>query len=248
VKLPLLGDSTLRLFGAYRYRVWNGSLGEEDVYSAYGVSLEDTGVLPNWGRLSSNYFWRLGMGSYQANAFQTTTLADLWRTNAIGSLNLSLPLWTGKPAPLTATEAYQNTAIPVVPGLALNANLLGTLAYYGDGRNQNTISLSGGPTLTLGRFVKPFLDFTRLTITGSITARQGLSPLSFDSAVDLAPSASASPSRSWGRWCSTAASASTSTQVRSSTATSPPPTSSCAGSGAPTRSASSTARTTAWAG
>ena len=185
VKLPLLGDSTLRLFGAYRYRVWNGSLGEEDVYSAYGVSLEDTGVLPNWGRLSSNYFWRLGMGSYQANAFQTTTLADLWRTNAIGSLNLSLPLWTGKPAPLTATEAYQNTAIPVVPGLTLNANVLGTLAYYGDGTNQNTFSFSAGPTLTLGRFVKPFLDFTQFTITGSITARQGLSPLSFDSAVDL---------------------------------------------------------------
>jgi hypothetical protein len=185
VGLPLLGESTLRLFGAYRFRVWNGSLGEEDVYTAYGVSLEDTGLLPNWGRLSSNYFWRLGMGNYQANAFQSTSLSDLWRSNAIGSLNLSLPLWTGTPAPLTATGAYANTAVPVVPGLALNANVLGTLAFYGDGRNQNTLSLSGGPTLTLGRFVKPFLDFTRLTITGSATARQGVSPLSFDRAVDL---------------------------------------------------------------
>ncbi|MFM9087650.1 MAG: hypothetical protein ACKOPT_05860, partial [Cyanobium sp.] len=30
----------------------------------------------------------------------------------------------------------------------MNANLQGTLAYYGDGTNQNTLSLSGGPTLT----------------------------------------------------------------------------------------------------
>ena len=185
VTLPLVGESTLRLFGAYRYRVWNGSLGEENVYSAYGAALEDTGVFPNWGQLQSNYLWRVAMGNYQANAFDSTHLSDLWRTNAFGSINASLPLWTGKPAPLTASQAYANTAVPVVPGLMLNANVIGSLAYYGDGRNQNTISLSGGPTLTLGHFVKPFLDFTRFTITGSATLRQGVSPLSFDRAVDL---------------------------------------------------------------
>jgi len=183
--LPLLGDTTARLFGAYRFRTWNGSLGEENVYAAAGISLEDTGVLPNWGRLSSNYFWRTGVGNFKANVFDSSDLAALWRYNAIGSLNLNLPLWTGKPAPATPTEGLMNTAVPVVPGLALNANLLGTLAYFGDGTNQNTLSLSGGPTLTLGQFVRPFLDFTQLTITGGGTLRQGLSPLSFDRAVDL---------------------------------------------------------------
>ncbi len=60
--LPLVGEGTLRLFGAYRYRVWNGSLGEQDIYSAYGISLEDQGKLPSWGQLSGNYFWRFGVG------------------------------------------------------------------------------------------------------------------------------------------------------------------------------------------
>lgn len=185
LNLPLLGESTLRLFGAYRYRVWNGTLGEQDVYSAYGFSVEDNGALPNWGRLSSNYFWRVGMGNYQANASDSSALSDLWRSNAIGSLNLNLPLWTGKPAALSATQAYNNSATPIVPGLGINANILGTLAYYGDGRNQNTLTVSGGPTLTLGHFVKPAFDFTRLTITGGGTLRQGVSPLGFDRAVDL---------------------------------------------------------------
>jgi len=183
--LPWLGSTKLRLFGAYRFRTWNGTLGEQDVYSAFGGFLEKEGTLPNWGRLNTNYLWRMGLGNYQSGEFDSTNLADLWRANAIGSLNVSLPLWTGKPAPPTLLQGFANTPQPVVPGLSLNANLQGTLAYYGDGTNQNTLSLSGGPTLTLGHFIKPFLDYTQLTITGGGTLRQGQSPFSFDRAVDL---------------------------------------------------------------
>ena len=186
IKTPLIGDSTVRLFGAYRFRSWNGTLGEQDVYSAYGASLENNDVLPNWGRLSSNYYWRFGLANVKANLFESDNLADYWRGSAVGSLNLALPLWTGTPLPPTPLGGLANTAVPVVPGLVLNANVLGTLAYYGDGTNQNTISLTGGPTLTLGRFSKPFLDFTQITVTGGGTLRQGLSPLGFDRAVDLA--------------------------------------------------------------
>ena len=186
LRLPLLGESRLRAFGAYRYRVWNGSLGEQDVYSAYGVSLEGAGNLRPWGSLSGNYFWRTGLGNYQGNSFDSTNLARLWRGNLIASINGSLPLWTGKALAATPDQAYLNSAVPVVPGLTLNANITTQLAYFGDGSNQNTISLSGGPTWTLGHFQKPWLDFTQFTITGSGTLRQGVSPLSFDRAVDLA--------------------------------------------------------------
>ena len=185
VTLPLLGSSMFRLFGAYRFRIWNGSLGQQDVYTAYGASFDKTGDLPTWGRLTSNYYWRVGVGNYQSSPAESFTLSDLWRGNAIASFNASLPIWTGKPAPPTPLGGMLHSASPVVPGLALNANVLGTLAYYGDGTNQNTLTLSGGPTLTLGQFVRPFLDFTQLTISGSGTLRQGLSPFGFDQAVDL---------------------------------------------------------------
>ena len=138
IHLPLLGESTLRLFGAYRYRTWNGTLGEQDIYSAYGTSLERTGDLAPWGKLSGNYLWRTGVGSFQGNGFTTNNLADFWRFSGIGSVNLNYPLWVGTTAPLTATEAYANTGQPVVPGLWLRANVLGTFAYYGNGTNQNT--------------------------------------------------------------------------------------------------------------
>jgi hypothetical protein len=62
LQLPLVGNSLMRLFGAYRFRSWNGSLGEQDIYSAYGLSFEQAGNLPNWGKISRNYYWRLGTG------------------------------------------------------------------------------------------------------------------------------------------------------------------------------------------
>ena len=185
VSLPLLGPSTLRFYGAYRYRVWNGTLGQQDVYSAYGLSFERTETLPNWGKLGINYFWRFGSANVQASPYNSPDLERLWRTNAITSINLTYPLWTGKAAPLTPTQGLANTAVPVVPGLRLNMNVLGTLAYYGDGTNQNTLGFSAGPTLTLGHFVKPFFDYTELTITGGGTLKQGNSPFGFDRAVDL---------------------------------------------------------------
>ena len=185
VNLPVLGLSNWRMFGAYRYRMWNGTLGEQNVYSAYGTSLDSSGILRTWGRLSSNYYWRFGVGNYQSNPEGADTLTRLWRAGGVASLNFNLPLWTGVAAPATASLGLSNSPVPITPGLTLNANLLGTLTYYGDGTNQNTITLSGGPTLTLGQFVRPFLDYTSVTITGSATLRQGLSPFGFDQAVDL---------------------------------------------------------------
>ncbi|WP_216902073.1 DUF3769 domain-containing protein [Synechococcus sp. CCY 9618] len=185
VTMPLLGESTFRIFGAYRFRTWNGSLGEQDVYSAYGVSLEDRGSAPSWGKLSRSYYWRLGVGRFEAEQSGSSDLLSLWRASAVGSMNFSYPLWTGKASTSPPVVALSNTPVPVVPGLRLDANLLGIATYFSDGSNQNTIGLSFGPSLTLGHFEKPFFDFTRLTVTGGITLRQGQSPLNFDRAVDL---------------------------------------------------------------
>lgn len=186
ISLPGIGTVTSRLFGAYRYRTWNGSLGEQDVYSALGASLEQVGALPNWGSISHNYFWRAGFGSFQGNEFNTTNIADFWRASFFGSVNSSVALWTGKPAPVNAEAATRNTPTPIVPGLSINTNTSLNVAYYGDGTNQNLLSISGGPTLTLGHFTKNFLDYTVFTVTGGGTLRQGQSPFSFDRAVDLA--------------------------------------------------------------
>ena len=185
IKLPLLGELETRLFAAYRYRTWNGSLGEKDVYSAYGAFAEKKGDW-QWGKLSNNYIWRFGLGNYQAESFKSTNLIDTLRANFYGSMNSSYPIWRGKPAALTSEAAYRYSPVAIVPGLTLRTNINTSLIAFGDGKSQSTISLTGGPTLTLGTFSKPFLDYTQLSIAGGGTLKDGDSPFEFDQAVDLA--------------------------------------------------------------
>ena len=190
IKLPLLGEVETRFFAAYRYRTWNGSLGETDVYSAYGAFAEQKGDW-RWGKLSNNYIWRFGLGNYQAESFTATNLSDnplidTLRANFYGSINSSYPLWRGKPAELSPEAAYRYSPVAIVPGLTLRTNINTSLTAFGNGTNQSTISLTGGPTLTLGTFSKPFLDYTQLSIAGGGTLKQGASPFEFDQSVDLA--------------------------------------------------------------
>ena len=183
--LPALGRTTARGFGAYRYRVWNGSLGEQDVYSALGASLEQAIDLPNIGSVRNQMFWRAGIGNFQGTEFTSINLADLWRASFYGSINSQLQIWTGKALHPESARSTRFSPVPIVPGLALNTNLNLNLAYYGDGSSQQGFSISGGPTLTLGHLQKNFLDYTQLTVTGGGTLLQGASPFSFDRIVDL---------------------------------------------------------------
>ena len=185
MQLPWIGDVTTRLFGATRYRMWNGSLGETEIYSALGGSIEQ-GKDFKWGNLRNSYLWRMGVGLYQAESLSTATRSDNLRVNLYGSLDSSYPIWSGETAPLTPEKAYRYSPVAISPGLDLNINVNTLVAAYEDGRNQATISLSGGPTLTLGTFSKPFLDYTQLSLSGGVTFTQGASPFEFDQAIDLA--------------------------------------------------------------
>ena len=179
-----IGRFTTRLFGAYRYRTWNGSLGETDVHYALGGFIEQEENF-DLGELSNSYLWRIGLGNYKAESFTGGSIIENLRANFYGSLNSSYPIWRGETAPRTPQKAYRYSPKAISPGLDLNTNINTLLAAYGDGTLQNTISLSGGPRLTLGTFSKPFLDYTRLSISGGITLKQGSSPFEFDQAIDL---------------------------------------------------------------
>jgi len=191
LSLPWVGDAQGRLFGAYRYRVWNGSLGQQDIYAAYGGFIGKQGLLPAPAGVSASYIWRLGVGNYQSNLFaqgnqESVDLEALWRGNFYASANLRLPLWTGQSLPLTSEGAYRYSPVPVVPGLSLSLVPFTNVAAYGNGGSQSLLGISGGPTLTLGHFNRPLLDFTRLSLFGSVTAKGGDSPLAFDRYVDTA--------------------------------------------------------------
>ncbi|MCX5937609.1 MAG: DUF3769 domain-containing protein, partial [Cyanobium sp. LacPavin_0920_WC12_MAG_62_9] len=131
--------------------------------------------------------WQLRSGNYQANLFSTGTLANLWRSTLNISAGSSFSLWEGQSIANAADPVSGLRYSPsyVIPGLRLDFGASGNLANYGDGSNQNTLTLFGGPALTLGHFDKPFFDYTRIAASIAGTFNSGLSPFSFDRAVDL---------------------------------------------------------------
>ena len=179
-----LGVLSTNLFGAYRYRTWNGSLGETDINAAYGVYAQTKG---SWstGEVDHDYLIRGAIGDYDADRFNSNRRLRSERGSLFASVTSKIPLLKGKTAELIPTAAYRYSPVPVVPGLSLNTNVNTSIAVYGDGRHQETLSLSGGPTITLGTFSKPFLDFTQISIVGSGSLKNGDSPFAFDRNVDL---------------------------------------------------------------
>lgn len=196
-------SATASLFGGYRERIYNGSLGLQNLIWSYGarlsgshsIDLSPQRLSPTPGSPGSprgpyfkplNLSWGVQTGNYQAQLFNSEQLATLWRTNLNVRAGTSLRIWEGRQAYNgRGQQGLRYGPIPVQPGLGLDLGLAGTLNYYGDGTEQNTVSLWGGPSLTLGQFEKPWLDYTRLAVAISGTLRSGLSPFGFDRAVDL---------------------------------------------------------------
>jgi hypothetical protein len=187
-----------QLFGTYRDRVYNGSLGLQTVVYSYGGQLDgnlrfnpdpadrrdDPRRTPYVGPI--DFDWRAVAGNYQANLFERNRLDTQWRGRLSGGLTSSLRLWEASLEPAEdELSALRYAAEPVRPGLALNFGLASSLARYGEGERQNTLTLFGGPAITLGRFRQPWFDYSQVALLVGGTLLDGGSPFGFDRAVDL---------------------------------------------------------------
>jgi hypothetical protein len=187
-----------QLFGTYRDRVYNGSLGLQTVVYSYGGQLDgnlrfnpdpadgrdDPRRTPYVGPIDLD--WRAMAGNYQANLFERNRLDTQWRGRLSGGLTSSLRLWEASLEPdEDELSTLRYAAEPVRPGLALNFGLASSLARYGEGERQNTLTLFGGPAITLGRFRQPWFDYSQVALLVGGTLLDGGSPFGFDRAVDL---------------------------------------------------------------
>ncbi|MCP9805273.1 DUF3769 domain-containing protein [Cyanobium sp. T1B-Tous] len=206
LNLPGHETASAALFGSYRERIYNGSLGLQTVVYSYGANLAGTAVfnrpkqpVDNSGpeaeplRQKGPFFtpvtlnWAAQSGNYQATLFETNTLDTLWRSYANVAVSSTLQLWQGRAldAGEDPARGLRYSPTPVTPGFGLNVGANGYLASYSDGANQNTLTLWGGPSFTIGQFDKPFFDYTRFSASIAGTFLGGASPFGFDRAVDL---------------------------------------------------------------
>jgi hypothetical protein len=188
--LQAIGTHTLSLEASYRDRLFNNSLGFQDVRSSVGLLFFSPPIaIGNTG---------IGL-SYQAgyqfvtadtdradllNLVRTNNRISLGRFQASAALSKGFTLWQGQPLPATKDQGLRYSPKPLVPYLALGVGLTGTTSSYTNGDSQNNLNASVSLYGQLGRFSRDFLDYTAFNVTYTQAIRTGLSPFLFDRVAD----------------------------------------------------------------
>lgn len=187
----LVGTHRLGVEYTYRDRLFNGSLGFQDVQSSLGVLLESPVIA--LGDTGINLSYQLSGQSVTANTDRAALLdpgvevglTSLLRFQGSADLSRNVPLWQGTAKPSTATEGLRYSPHPLVPFLALVAGLRGVATYYTTGDLQESLDARATLVGQLGHLSRNYLDYTQfnLGLSSSLVGGEG-SPFLFDRLVD----------------------------------------------------------------
>jgi len=149
-------------YGIYRERVWNGSLGEAEIYLGYGSKLQKEN---NWvvNGIEKKESLSLGLANITAEAFNTKNLITNLKGTFFYSLDQKFPISTQKPKNKSIDISYRYIPQPVTKGLSLKTKLEASYSFYENGQHQEYIGLGIGPELILGNFKDKTFDYTRLS-------------------------------------------------------------------------------------
>ncbi len=186
-KLDLINNKGIEanIFGAYRHKIWNGSIGNDDIYTAYGVKFDNNGT---WelGDLKSSYDLRVGLGKYQAQKKNSNSeYLDLWRSNVNATIDIKFPLKFFEKKEISKYKRSPYSPKVISPGLYLNSQISSSHFLYEDNNYQSTLGFGLGPELNIGNLQRHYFDYTKISILPIVTIKNGDSPFSFDNAGDL---------------------------------------------------------------
>ncbi|MER3475639.1 MAG: DUF3769 domain-containing protein [Leptolyngbya sp. ERB_1_2] len=185
-----IGTHTLSLEASYRDRLFNNSLGFQDVQSSIGA-LFFSPIVPI-GKTGINLSYQVGFQYVNAETDRVDLLPpvrannriSLGRFQASAALSRGFTLWQGTTLPATPDQGLKYSPTPVRPYVAVAVGLTGVGTAYSNGDSQNSLSAAVSLLGQFGHFSRPFLDYTAFNITYSQAFRAGLSPFLFDRIAD----------------------------------------------------------------
>ena len=170
-------------YGIYRERVWNGSLGEAEIYSGYLSKLkkENTCVVNG---IKKTEVLSLGLASIRAEALHTKNLVTNLKGNLFYSLDQKFPISIEAPKNKSIDISYDYIPEPITKGLSLNTRLEGSYSFYENGYHQEHLGLGIGPELIFGNFKNKTFDYTRLSLFPFYKLNSGESVFKYDQNYD----------------------------------------------------------------
>ncbi len=166
-------------YGIYRERLWNGSLGEAEIYSGYGSKLqkENTWIVDG---VKKSEFLSLGLANITAEAINTKNLITNLKGNLFYSLDQKFPISIEKPNKKSIDISYKYIPAPITKGLSLNTRIEGLYSFYENGDHQEYLGLGIGPELIFGNFKNKTFDYTRISLLPFYKFDSGESVFKFD--------------------------------------------------------------------
>lgn len=185
-----LGRHNLTLQYVYRDRVFNGSLGDQEVQRSLGFVFTSPAI--RLGTSGINLSYQAGAQSINANTDRLDLLepirdnnrVTLGRFQASAALSYPILLWFRPPLPATREQGLRYSPVPVTPYVQLFTGLRSTTSHYTTGDTQATLTGTIGVQGQFGYFSRPFLDYTAFNVTYSQGFTAGESPFRFDRDVD----------------------------------------------------------------
>ncbi len=170
-------------YGIYRERVWNGSLGEAEIYSGYGSKLQKENISFVNG-IKKTELISLGLANLTAEALNTKNLVTNLKGNLFYSLEHKFPINVEEPTNKSIDISYRYIPKPITKGLTINTRFEGEYSFYENGDHQEYLGIGIGPELILGNFKNKTFDYTRLNIFPLYKFDSGESVFKFDQNYD----------------------------------------------------------------
>ena len=170
-------------FGVYRDRVWNGSIGESEIYLGYGSKIEKNNTWETNGIKKTEVF-SIGLGKFKGEELNGKNLVESYKGNVFYSFNQNFPLHKRENKSKFVDRSFNYIFEPINQGIYINSKLAALYTVYENGNHQEYIGFGAGPEFTFGQFKKKYLDYTRLSLSPFYRVKNGDSVFKFDQISD----------------------------------------------------------------
>ena len=152
---------------------------ESEIYYGSGLNVSN---IKSWSK--NNKSSRLGLiydiGEFTSKQKDKNELSTLLRNVFIAQYDFKFPLWKEESEDKNLNATFKYIPKPINQNLSWETSLKSGLFLYSDGSNQSAITLTTGPSLTLGNFKNQFLDYTKIDLSAGFKMKNGESPFDFD--------------------------------------------------------------------
>ena len=170
-------------YGVYRDWVWNGSIGESEIYTGYGSKLEKENTWEVNG-IEKTEKLSFGLANLQAESLNNKNLVTSLKGNFFYSIDQKFPILIFNPSNKYIDSSFKYIPSPIKKGISLNTKISSSYSLYEGGNSQGFIGFGAGPELIFGNFKNKYFDYTRVSLLPFYKIKDGDSMFKFDQISD----------------------------------------------------------------